>query len=153
VQVVGERGIGSEAEGDEQRPGLSAEQRRRVRVRLARHEVRLGTLELERAQRGVGEVDRRLGVAAPPQRIERPDHAGRTDIEVLHRQRRLPPVPFVCRPERSEVERRVGVGDDRGDRILDARRIPRLVAQRLELRRFIEHDASLTPSIGIGYSP
>ena len=73
-------------------------------------------------------------MTASPQRIERPDHTGRTDVEVLHRQRCLPPVPFVGGPERIEIERRVGVADDRGDRVSDACRIPPLVGQRLELR-------------------
>jgi hypothetical protein len=41
------------------------------------------------------------------------------------------------------MERCVGVGDDRGDRVLDAGRIPRLVDQRLELRRFVKQGASL----------
>jgi hypothetical protein len=39
-------------------------------VSLTRHEVRLGAPQRERAQRGVGEVERALGVAASPQRIE-----------------------------------------------------------------------------------
>jgi hypothetical protein len=78
-----------------------------------------------------------------PQRVERPDHTGRTDMEVLHRQRLLPPIPVVRGPECLEIERRVGVGDDRGDRVLDARRIPRLVGERLKLRWFVEHGASL----------
>jgi hypothetical protein len=80
-------------------------------------------------------------VAAAPQRVERPDHAGRTDIEALQRQRLLPPVPVVRRPQRVGIECRVGVGDDRGDRVLGARWNPQLVGQRLELRRFVEHFA------------
>ena len=82
-------------------------------------------------------------MAAPPKRVERPDHAGRTDVEILHRHRLLPPVPFVGGPELLGVERSVSVRDDRGDRALDARGIPRLFDQRLELRRLVEHAASL----------
>ena len=142
MQLVRERGVGGEPEGDEQWPRLAAEERRRV-VMLIRRGVRLRALELDRAQRGGGEVERGLGVAASPQRVERPDHAGRTDVEVLQRQRLLPPVPFVRGPERVGIERRVSVGDDRGDRVHDARGIPRLVGQRFELRWFVEHGVSL----------
>ena len=38
---------------------------------LIRREVRRRPLELERAERGGGEVERGLGVAASPQRVER----------------------------------------------------------------------------------
>jgi hypothetical protein len=78
-------------------------------------------------------------MAASPQRVERPDHAGRTDVESLQRQRLLPPVPFVGGPERIGIERRVGVGDDRGDRVLDARRVPRLVSQPLKLSWLVQY--------------
>jgi hypothetical protein len=142
VKIVRERGIGGEPEGNEQRPRLAGEERRRV-VMLIRREVRLRPLELKHAQRGRGEIERGLGMAASPQRVERPDHAGRTDMESLQRQQLLPPVPFVRRPERSGIELRVAVGDDRRDRIFDACRIPRLVGERLELRWFVEHGASL----------
>jgi len=47
-------------------------------------------------------------------------------------------------PERIGIERRVGVGHYRRDRVRDARRVPQLVGQRLELRWFVEHRASLT---------
>jgi hypothetical protein len=112
-------------------------------VMLIRREVRRRPLELECAQRGGGEVERGLGMAPSPQRVERPDHPGCTDVESLQRQRLLPPLPFVGRPERVGIERCVGVGDDRRDRILDVCRIPGLVGQRLELRWFVEHGASL----------
>jgi hypothetical protein len=138
MEVVRERRIGGEPEGDEQRSCLAAEQRCRV-VMLIRRGVRLGAFELERAQRGRGEVERGFGVAASPQRVERPDHAGRTNVEALQRQRLLPPVPFVRGPERIEIKRRVGVGDDRGDRVLDAHRIPRLVGQPLKLSWVVQH--------------
>ena len=112
-------------------------------VMLIRRGVRLGALELERSQRGAGEVERGLGVAASPQRVERPDHAGCTDVEVLHRQRLLPPVPFVRGPERLPIERRVGVGDDRRDCVHNALGIPQLVGQRFELGWFVEHGSTL----------
>jgi hypothetical protein len=51
----------------------------------------------------------------------------------------------VCGPERRRIERSVGVGDDRGDRVLDARRNPRLVDQSIEPRRLVEHLSSLLP--------
>jgi len=43
-------------------------------------------------------------------------------------------------PERLPIERRVGLGDDLGDRVVDACRNPRLVDQRLELRRLVERN-------------
>jgi hypothetical protein len=46
-------------------------------------------------------------------------------------------------PEGVGIERRVSVRDDRRDRILDGRRIPRLVDQRLELRWLVQHGAKL----------
>jgi hypothetical protein len=138
MQVVRQRRIGGEPEGDEQRPGLTAEERRRV-VMLIGREVRSRPLQLDRAQRGGGEVERALGVASSPQRVQRPDHAGGARVEALQRQRLLPSVPLVSRPERIAIERRVGVGDDVGDRTLDALRNPRLVDQTLELRPLVEH--------------
>ncbi len=84
VQLVGERRVGGEPEGDEQRPRFAHEERSRV-VMLIRSGVRLGALELDRAQRSASEVERGLGVAASPQRVERPDHAGCPDVEVLQR--------------------------------------------------------------------
>jgi len=110
---------------------------------LIRREARLSTLELERARRGAGEVERGLGPAASPERVERPDHAGRPDVEVLQRERLLPPIPFVRGPERIGVERGGGIRDDRGDGVFDPRRIPRLVDQRLELRGFVEDRPSV----------
>src|SRR3954452_22571568 len=81
-------------------------------------------------------------MAASPQRVERPDHAGRTNVEAFQRQRLLPPVPFVRGPERIGIEYRVSVGDDRGDRVLDARRVPRLFSQPLELSWVVQHGAT-----------
>src|SRR5918912_168900 len=117
---------------------------------LIGREVRRRALELERAQRGGGEVQRGFGVAASPQRVERPDHAGRTNVEVLQRQRFLPPFPFVRGPEPLRIERRVGVGDDRRDRVLNARRGPRLVSQPLKLSWVVQHAATLTRTAALG---
>src|SRR5436190_9366081 len=138
VQVVRKGGLGGEPEGDQQRPGLSLEQRRLV-VMLIRRGVRRRTHELERAQRGCGEVERRLRMAAPAQRVERPDHTGGADVEVLHRERSSPSVPFVGEPETFGIEGRIGVADDPRDRLLDPGWIPGLVGQRLELAWFVEH--------------
>jgi hypothetical protein len=74
-------------------------------------------------------------MAALPKFIECPDHAGRTDVQAGQRQRLLPRIPIVCQPERLRIERRVGVGNDRSDRLLDARRNPRLVGQSIEPQR------------------
>jgi hypothetical protein len=48
---------------------------------LIRSEVRRRPLELDRARRGGNQVARRLGMAAPLEFIECPDHAGRTDVQ------------------------------------------------------------------------
>jgi hypothetical protein len=85
VKIVRERAVRRQPERNEQRSRLAAEQRGRMRMRLARHEVGLGALKLERAQRCAGEVERRLGVTPSAQLVDRPDHASRTDIKVLHR--------------------------------------------------------------------
>src|SRR2546430_13613011 len=61
MEVGRERRIRGEPEGDEQRSCLAAEERRRV-VMLIRREVRSRPLQLECAQRGGGEVERRFGV-------------------------------------------------------------------------------------------
>jgi hypothetical protein len=106
-----------------------------VMVMLVAIGVRLVAEELERPQRGGGEVERRRRVAAASERVERPDHGGGADIEVLERQVRPPAVPLVRGPERRCIERRIGVRDDRGDRVSDTSRVPRLVGQSLELRR------------------
>ena len=97
----------------------------------------------ERRQRPARDAAGRACVSAWPraaQHVERPDHAGRADVEVLHRRRRLPAVPLVGRPERVGVVRRVDVGDDRADRVADARFVPRRVGQRLERLRPVEHE-------------
>ena len=100
TQVVFERM--AEPAGDEQDPGLAGEEPRRARLGddLPFHVVRLGTPALERAQRGCRQVERRLGETAAPQVVERPDHAGRADVEVLQRQRSVLAVPLVRGPER-----------------------------------------------------
>jgi hypothetical protein len=84
VQVVRECRIGGEPEGDEQRSCLAAEERRRV-VMLIRREVRRRPLELDRVQRGGGEVERGFGMAASPQGVQCPDHAGCTGVKALQR--------------------------------------------------------------------
>jgi len=75
--------------------------------------------------------------------VQRPDHAGSTDVEVLQRQRCPPAVPLLSRPEPVVIECGGGIRGDRGDRIADSRRIPGLVDQGLELIRFVEDRASL----------
>ena len=107
--------------GDDEDPGLASEQsrlRRRRRL-LAAHEVGLLAERGERPARGCGEIDRRLGDAASAQHVERMDHAGGADVQVLHRRRRLPAVPLVGGPERVGVVGRVDVGDDAADRVAD----------------------------------
>jgi hypothetical protein len=56
MKVASHRGVGCEPKRDEQRPCLAAEERCGV-VMPIRREARLGALELERAQRGSGEVE------------------------------------------------------------------------------------------------
>ena len=56
--------------------------------------------------------------------------------------RRLPAVPLVRGPERVAVERGVGVRDDRGDAVAGPRLVPRLVGQRLEGSRVVQHGSA-----------
>ena len=102
---------------DKQDPGLAREQPGlgRLGQRFPRQVVRLHAPPLERVDRDRGQVERRLGEAALPQVVERPDDARSADVEVLHGQRGLPAVPLVRRPERTGVERGVDVGDDGRD--------------------------------------
>jgi hypothetical protein len=48
---------------------------------LIRSEVRRRPLEFDRTHHGASEVARRVGMAALPQFIECPDHAGGTDVQ------------------------------------------------------------------------
>src|SRR5436305_4211762 len=79
-------------------------------------------------------------MAASPECLECPAHAGRTGIENL---RWLPVavlVPLVYDgPEPVETERRIDVGDDRRNRAFDVRSNPWLVNQTVELVRLVKH--------------
>jgi hypothetical protein len=48
----------------------------------------------------------------------------------------------VRRPELAGVERGIGIRDDRGDAVADARLVPGLRDQRLERSRVVEHAAA-----------
>ena len=76
VQIVRQPGVRLQPERREERPGLPAEQRPRSRVQLALREICLEvgvrTLQLDHARRGRGEVERRLGMPPPAQRVDRP---------------------------------------------------------------------------------
>ena len=140
-QVVRDLRVRREAPGNGEDAGLAPEQGRLrpARQLVAGDEVGLTTPRGERARRGVGQVELRLRVAAPLQDVERPDDAGRADVEILQRQRRLPAVPLVRRPQLVAAVRGVGVRDDLADRCADAPLVPRLVRQRLECLRPVEH--------------
>ncbi len=139
VKIVRERGVGCEPEGDEQRARLAVEECSRAMV-LIRRRIGLGALELQGTHRNAGELERCLGMTTAPERVERPDQPGRAGVKDLQRvsHGRDVRLPLVGGPEQIRVERRVGIGDDRSDRILDTPRIPRLVGQRLELLWLVE---------------
>jgi hypothetical protein len=85
---------------------------------------------------------RLLGVPAPAKAVESPEDAGRADVEVLHRTRAVPAVPRIGLPEQPRpAARRVDVGDDLADSTPHVRLVPRLVAQRLEELRRVQHAA------------
>ena len=107
-------------------------------------EIRLLTPELQSPVERGGEVDGRFRVAAAAERIERPDHATRAAVEILHGHRRAPRIPFIGRPEAVRIESSPGVGDDRADPRANALFVPGLVGERLELVRRVEHQESLT---------
>ena len=136
--------------GDQQDPALARQESRlgsRGQLDLT-HQVRLGPPGLERTPGRRLEVDPTLGQTPPPQLVERPEHAGRADVEALHRERSVPAVPIVRRPETVRVEGRVRVGDDRPDRLAHARLVPRRVGDRLEGLRPVEHAQTLETGAG-----
>ena len=139
VEVVGKHRVSGELERDEQRPRFAQKQRGRMVVRFPGLDVWLGSEELKGPSRCRGQVERRLGAALAAKRVKGPDHARGADVQALQRQRGVARIPLVRGPERIGGKRRIRVRHDRRDRILGTRRSPRLVDQRLELRRLVEH--------------
>ncbi len=132
-ELIGELGAGREAPGNEQDAALPGEKSRvgtRGEIRPVR-EVGQPPPGLERAERGGREVDRRLGVAAPAKRIERPDHARSPYVQSLERRRRLVDVPLVRRPQRVGIEGPIDICHDPSNRLTNALFVPRLVRERL----------------------
>ena len=141
-EPVGEIAAGRETPVDEQETRLPAQERRlagRRQLDLGGGEVRRFTPELECPLGRRGEVDPRLDVPAAGQRVERPDHASRTAVEVLQRRGRAPGVPLVRRPEPDRVESGVRVCDDRPDSRAHPLVVPGLFRERLEPGRVEEH--------------
>src|SRR5438094_33155 len=101
-------------------------------------------MELQRAGGSGHEIDPRFRVTASLERVERPDHSARTDVEVLQRRRRAPHVPLVRGPEPIRIVGLVGVSDDRPDPRANALLVPRLVGGRLERLGLEEHYAAVT---------
>ena len=125
---------------DEKNPRLAGEQCGFARLGKIPGDVGLRAPAFERGRGDGGEVERGLGETAAPELIESEDDACRTDVEVLERQNSLPSVPLVRGPESLRIEGRVGVRNDRRDAVADARFVPRLVGQRLESARVVEHE-------------
>src|SRR2546426_7882216 len=79
-------------------------------------------------------------MAASPESLERPAHAGRTGMENLRWLPVVVLVPLVYEgPEPVKTERRIDVGDDRRNRAFDVRSNPWLVNQAVELVRLVKH--------------
>ena len=139
VEVVRERRVAREPKGDEQRrpsPRRAATPECGARPRArARRDV----FELEGAQSSRREIESRLRVAVAAQRVERPDDTRGAGVESVQPLAVAVLVPDVGRPERVGVEFGVGVRHDRGDRVTGAALVPRLVRQRLEVLRVVEH--------------
>src|SRR6059058_1539180 len=100
-------------------------------------------MELQGAGGSGHEIDPRFRVTASLERVERPDHSARTDVEVLQRRRRAPHVPLVGGPELVRVVGFLGLCDDPLDRVADAELVPGLVSERLECLWSVEHYAAV----------
>src|SRR3954451_22624985 len=137
----------SELRRDEQDARLPEEERRVARFRRSERGqldvVGLRAEELHVRGGELADVQRRLGVPAPPQLVEAPEHAGRPDIEVLHRAGHVPAVPRMCLPEELRpAPRLVRVRDDGADAVAYARFVPGCVRQTVERLRTVEHYVS-----------
>ncbi|HWQ24191.1 MAG TPA: hypothetical protein VNK94_08815 [Gaiellaceae bacterium] len=142
VQAIGEGTARGEAPGDEQDPRLPAEERgfSRLGQLLPTHEVGALAEALEGRERELGEVEAALRVPAPAELVEREEHAGAADVEVLQRARRVPAVPVVGPPEELRpAQGRIGVCDDLADPGADALLAPRLGRQPFEGLGAVEH--------------
>ena len=145
VQAVGELRARRQPPGDEDDSRLAQEERRLARLRDVPVDVVRPLPEaLEVPHREVGEVERRLGVPAPSERVESPEDARGADVELLHRARRVPAIPLVRAPqELRPAETCVGVGDDLADRPSHALLVPRRIGERVERLRPVQHRSSL----------
>src|SRR5581483_1538477 len=151
-EVVREHRIGGQPEGDESRSRLSFHERAPP-VMLLLLLVRSGPLQLERPDRSAGEVERRLGIPASAQNVQRPDDSGSAGVEDFRWLSVAVLVPLVRRPEIVRVEGGVGIGDDRRDRIAEAFGNPRLIDRRLELVELVQHNGGHCSSPGIHTVP
>jgi len=141
VQALGELGGRLDEPRGHEDPALPGEEaclggRRQLD---APHQVGLPPPALVCARHGAHEVEDAVRAATAAQRVQRPEHAGGADVEVLERQGRLPALPLPGRPERCVVERLLGRFDDRLDRVAHARLAPRRLRERLERAGVEEH--------------
>src|SRR5205823_8218955 len=125
--------------------GLAREQCALARRRQldSLHVVRPPTEELDVSGCEVLQVERRFRIALPLQSMKSPKHSGGSDVEVLHRARAAPEVPFVRRPEELRApEGRFGIRDDLANSGACLLHTPFGVGQRLERLRPIERHFS-----------
>ena len=146
-QVVREPVVPGQLPGDEEDARLAGEQPglRAPRQLDPLHQIRLLAPALDRARRRRAEVEGRRRRAAPPQSVQRPQHPGGARVQRLERQRCLPGVPLVRRPELVGVESGVRVGHHHRDPVANAAVDPRLVGQWLVRLRPVEHGRTLAP--------
>ena len=79
-------------------------------------------------------------MAVAPQPVERPQHTGGPDVEVLHRARPVPAVPLVRPPEELRpAPGLVRVAHERSDPFAHALLVPGLLRQLFERVGLVEH--------------
>ncbi len=101
---------------------------------------------LERAERGAGEVDGHVGVAAAAQRVERKHHSRCAGVEILDRRRAVREVLLVRVPKVVGIERFLRARDDRANGFADAFGVPRLLRQLFEVGGAKERQRALARS-------
>ena len=147
VELVGERAVRRDAEGHKED---SRKPREQGGIALSRQgkvgtEVRSHPLSFKRREREPFELEPRLGITAPAEVVERPQHSGSAAVEILERARRSPAIPGIGTPEELRpAQSSIGVRDDFLDPGTDPRLVPRLVGERLEILGPVEQRGQAT---------
>jgi hypothetical protein len=120
----------SEPVGDDEHARFAEQQRGNPTADLF-GEVGIGRVARRQRRRDVGPVARELDGTATLEPSERPDHAGRAEVERRGLLRLLELVHRVRRPERLRIECRLRIRGDRRDRAAYRRLVPLALGERL----------------------